>query len=119
MTSVYNYRLFCCTENQFVFSWGQTTPTTCPNNNQHTIDSTSVVIVDSKDSNNVTIVQVQPGATGDNYRVEGQMINIAANSSTTKDMSWPYNVAIMTINFSIGTQHSGDIIMGMSLLIKQ
>lgn len=55
MTTVNRYRLFCQTESTYVYTWATSIPSTCPNNNQHTIDSNSIVQVDSVSENLNTI----------------------------------------------------------------
>ena len=46
-------RTFCVTENINVYSWSITLPTTCPNDNSHTISS--VTVVDTVDQHEVTV----------------------------------------------------------------
>ena len=43
---VFKYRVYCETESIYVYTWGDSTPTTCPNNNGHTITTSTVSIVD-------------------------------------------------------------------------
>jgi hypothetical protein len=112
MSSIYHYRVYCCTEEVYAYVWSATPPTVCPNNNQHQIDSASITIIDSREQNNVSIVQVQPGTTGEHYRVESLYITIPPNSIFTKDLTWPFNISVMTINFSVGIEHEGDILNG-------
>ena len=38
------YRIFCNTENNWVETWSVSVPTECPNNSEHIIDTTSIVI---------------------------------------------------------------------------
>lgn len=47
MAAVYKYRVWCNTENAFFSAWGESEPTTCPNNSGHTIDSSKTAIVGS------------------------------------------------------------------------
>lgn len=110
MSNIYKYRIHCTTENAFTYMWNDCAPTICPNNNQHQIDTASITIIDSREQNNVSIVQVQPGTTGEHYRVEGKRILIPANAMVTQDYTWPFNISVMTINFSVGTEHDGDLI---------
>jgi len=42
------YRLYCETEASEVYVWGDTTPTECPNDAGHTIDSNSIAIVEKR-----------------------------------------------------------------------
>lgn len=109
-TTIYKYRVFCETENAFVTIWDKTPPTVCPNNISHTIDSNSITITDQVSSNNVNIIQSEPGFTNGFYRVEGFSLTIPANSSATKDISWPYNIAVMTMNLQPSTENIGDTI---------
>lgn len=44
---VYNYRLYCNTESNYVNSWGQSIPTLCPHNSTHSINSNNITIVDT------------------------------------------------------------------------
>lgn len=47
MSSVHRYRVFCETEQSNVYTWDTIPPTVCPNNNTHTINVNSIVIVDN------------------------------------------------------------------------
>lgn len=53
--TVKNYRCFCNTESAYVYTWSTTAPTTCPNNNTHTIDPNSIVVVDSVSSTETAV----------------------------------------------------------------
>ena len=46
MTDVYKYRVWCNDEQAFIETWGESEPTTCPNNNTHTIDITRTTIIE-------------------------------------------------------------------------
>lgn len=54
-TIVNQYRYYCTTEGTFVYKWDTNIPTTCPNNNTHTIDTDSITIVDTVKSNQVEV----------------------------------------------------------------
>ena len=41
------YRIWCVTENAYVFSWANTEPALCPNNPGHTITAAKTAITDS------------------------------------------------------------------------
>jgi hypothetical protein len=108
--TIYKYRIFCQTENNFVTTWDKTQPTVCPNNNSHTIDTSSITITEQIADNNVNIIQSQPGFTNGFYIVEGWTLVIPANSSAYKDVSWPYNTSIMTMNLQPSTDNIGDTV---------
>ena len=50
MSTLNRYRIYCDTESDYVYTWDESTPTVCPNNNSHTINSTLTVIVDTVSS---------------------------------------------------------------------
>jgi hypothetical protein len=50
MSSVHRYRVFCETEQTNIYTWNTISPTVCPNNNTHTINLNSIVIVDNVNS---------------------------------------------------------------------
>ena len=56
MTTVNRYRIFCNTENAYVYTWDTSPPTTCPNNNTHTVDSASVTLIDSVSEDTISLV---------------------------------------------------------------
>jgi hypothetical protein len=45
--TLHRYRIWCVTENAYVYEWAETEPTDCPNNNGHTITSSLTSIVDT------------------------------------------------------------------------
>ncbi len=50
MPSINKYRIYCITESNYFYTWSQTLPTVCPNNNGHSINSSATTIVDILDS---------------------------------------------------------------------
>lgn len=110
--TIYHYRVFCQTESIFVRSWDKEAPTHCCNNNTHTIDTNSITIIDSVSNNEVKILQSVPGFTNGLYKAEGFKLSIPANSTAYLDMSWPYNISIMTVNYTPSTDNIGDHVTG-------
>lgn len=108
--TIYKYRVYCQTENVFVNIWDKVLPTVCPNNNSHSIDTTSITITEQISDSNVNIIQSQPGFTNGIYKAEGFSFTISANSSAYKDISWPYNIAVMTMNLQPSTENIGDFV---------
>jgi hypothetical protein len=108
------YRIFCITEDKFVTCWSDIKPTICPNNNLDSIDNNSVTIVDTISNNDVNIIQSPAGLTNDTYRMEGFKLSIPANNVGIKDMSWPFNVSILTINLYANIENTGDMICGFA-----
>jgi hypothetical protein len=55
-TEVHYYRYYCQTESNFVYKWDTSAPSTCPNNQHHTIDSNSITIIDTVSTSQVELV---------------------------------------------------------------
>ena len=56
--TVNRYRLYCNTESAYVYTWNTVLPTVCPNNNAHSIDSTTITVIDSASNSNVNLTNV-------------------------------------------------------------
>jgi hypothetical protein len=55
-TIVNHYRLRCTTEGIDKFVWGTSEPTTCPTDTAHTIDASTISVVESTSTEKITIV---------------------------------------------------------------
>ena len=58
MSIVYKYEIYCETEAQNVYTWGEAEPTKCPNNDDHTIDTESISIVETAGEDEVALTNV-------------------------------------------------------------
>lgn len=63
MSSVHRYRVFCETEQTNMYTWDTLQPTVCPNNNTHTINSNSIVIVDNINTSQTEITNLNSDNT--------------------------------------------------------
>lgn len=109
--SIYRHRLHCSTEDAFVYCWSEDTPTNCPHDINHIVDLNSISIIDTVSNNSVNIIQ-SSGDTGNNYRVEGKKLTIPPLSTLDFDFSWPYNISVLTVNWSSNECHRGDVVNG-------
>jgi hypothetical protein len=113
-TTLNNYRVFCNTENKFVNTWSKVAPTNCPNNISDNINISTITVIDSLSSQNVNVLQSSLGFTNQFYQVQGFEIIIPGNTTVIKDISWPFNISIMTMNFQPSEDNIGDIINGFA-----
>lgn len=109
MTTVYKYRVFCATDAKFEYVWGETEPTTCPTNSSHTINSTKTSIVDTCESNVVT-VREESTATGGRFGCTTLKVSAAANSAGTVFYSYPYAISALVITFISAESHRGNFL---------
>ncbi len=107
--SVYKFRVFCQTENEYVYTWNDESPQVCPNNGSHTIDDNTVTIIDTVSTNTVQIAQ-ETMPTGGNYRAESKKLTIPANATQSFDFQWPYQLSVLTLTFYSGQDNGNDII---------
>lgn len=109
--TIYKYKMYCQTEAKNVYTWSETVPTTCPNDTAHTINASSVSVVDERGPDSVTIKE-ETIATGGHYKAETQTINIAAGPDvdTLITHSWPFPVSVLAINFTTSSAHEDDLI---------
>lgn len=107
--TIYLYRIYCQTENVYVNKWSETLPTTCPNNNTHTISQNTIAIVDKISPNSISIKQ-ESVPTGGNFKIKGFVYSCPANQTTTFNVSWPINITVSTVRiYSIASQ-IGDVL---------
>jgi hypothetical protein len=107
------WRIFCVTENLFVYGYLPSTQTcsVCFNNNTHTINPNSISIV-STVTENTTVVSTQTPGSGNNgnYRCHRKQLIVAAgpNVISTQSTSYDYTVGILAFNMDITPSNIGD-----------
>lgn len=108
-TSYTQYLVPCLTESLGVVSgFVNTVPTACPNNNTHTIDPSGIRVITSMDSKTVVIKQTSNAVIGDNYRAEAYTMVAAPSTTTTMDISYPYNTTIFLATYLGTPDNIGD-----------
>lgn len=114
MSQVNNYRLRCITENINVTCWGVTAPTVCPNNNTHSINVNSVVIINSINETNVNVIDEVPPEneeyTKGRFRCNGLECSISTENYTIKHFGWVYPICALEIIFYTLNENVGDYI---------
>lgn len=116
MATINKWKIFCITENTWSYGYLDSTatpPTTCFNNTSHTVNPDSISIVETISPNTVTISENdpdEPNDIGDNYITEGYSVDLPANTITTKQISWPIPINVLSTNYSTLDTHIGDII---------
>ena len=108
-STVYLYRFYCNTEATFVQDWNISVPTVCPNNSGHSIDSTTMTILDKITRAQVEVIP-QVGTTGGQYRAQSVSFTIPANTTGTYSNVWPYDISVKTVSFNTIQAQQGDVI---------
>jgi len=107
MTTWNKYNIFCITENLNKFTFGETAPTTCPTDTQHTVNLNSVYIVESR-APNIIKVQEETTPTGGFFKFDGFEMVAEANTTTEKVLSWEIPINVKSIQVFTPAACTGD-----------
>jgi len=108
MSEIHKYRLQCTTEAATKYVWSKDTPTVCPDDGGHTIDTGSITIVETISEN---VTQVTETSDGSYFNYETLEFSIPAGATgaiTTHSHSWPMAVQIWLPTFYVGPDNVGD-----------
>lgn len=95
--SLYRWRVNCTTHgNQYI--WDANKPTTCPLNNNDSINSELTIVVDKREQNTVTIRE-ENGVTGGNFRTESKILIADPYSTAQIDVTWAYPISVLEAYF--------------------
>lgn len=108
MTTIYQWRIRCTTDNKFEYVWNPDKPTKCPSNINHAIDSTKTTVVDRIDPNFIRI-QEESTPTGNNFKIETKVLTSPGVGISKLDIRWPFPVSIFSASFVGTTDHVGDV----------
>lgn len=103
---VTKYRVFCTTDSKFVETdYRSSLPTTCPENNTHTISTVQEVDTISTD---MVSIREEDIFTNGNYFTWGQYFTAPANS--TYDHTWVFQhpSTVLQVNFHTDASMTGD-----------
>lgn len=106
---IHKYRIFCQTEEKFVYKWDDKIPNVCPNNDSHMIND-NIVIVDTLRSNSVEIIEEKDNSgdkTMGRFRSNGIYFDIN-NDEEVICFSWVYPIAALNIKISPVLENIGD-----------
>lgn len=109
MSIVYRQYIVPCVDEGIGITTGfvDSVPTVCPHNNQHTIEPTGIRVVATLGQKTVTVDQGGL-TTGGYFRTDFYSMTATANSVTTKDITYPYNVNVFLAGYRPTTDNTGD-----------
>lgn len=108
-TSVTQYKIYCNTEAKFVVGWGTSLPTTCYNNNAHSVNSASIQVIEIVASNLVSINQHDVSQTGRFILETVSLPNIAGGTTSTVDYKFDVPISLHAFNFALNMAEFGDL----------
>jgi hypothetical protein len=99
---------------KYVWSESSTLPQECPSNSSHVINPLSVSVVDSISQQAVTIdnrnIPAGQQPVGDNYRLTTIAFDARANSTTFKDVKFPFPILALNGTLYTSEEMRGDIL---------
>jgi len=107
MTSISRYRIYCSDESAYKYVWNDTAPTTCPDNNTHTVDTNSITIIDQISTEKIEIRE-EAIPTGGNFGCTSIKLECAPNTTTYTTKKFRYPINALSVCFTTGPSHKGD-----------
>jgi len=109
MSTLYKYKIWCNTESAWVTRWDTTAPSTCPNNNSHSVNTGSVSVTEEV-SNSQVVIKEENIPTGGNFLAYSVAFTAATGPQVDTDQmfSWPFPITVMAIRFTTDETHYGD-----------
>ena len=107
MTSVYQYRIYCTTDQKYITTWSTTEPTVCPENNNHSIDTGATTILQTI-SNTEVNVKEESIPTGGSFASRTLRVDSKAHTANHIDFWWSHAISALSANFVTGKGHIGD-----------
>jgi hypothetical protein len=107
-TTIYNYKIYCNVEMIYISGWGTIPPTTCYNNNTHSVNVDSIQIINSIGSDTVTIkedkIEISRSAKIFDIAIE----NVAFGETKIVNYVFPIEVSFYSFQFMPNANNTGD-----------
>lgn len=105
---LYKYRIWCNDESIYKYVWDEEEPIICPSNDTHTIDISSITIIDELTDTTVTIKE-ESVHTGGHFQASTIRVDALANQTTSKSISWEIPISALSVEFVTEENHRGDV----------
>ena len=110
MATVNQYRIWCVTEETYVYGWSDTLITVCPNNNTHTIDPDKTTIVSASATEQVQLTGF-PDMGNWYYWKKGFRWELTAGETSLKDVKFDEDLRLSGGGYYVSsTSNEGDYI---------
>ena len=106
--SVKKYRVYCDTEAAFVEGWTTAIPTTCFNNNTHTIDTDQTTMLDVKPPTQISLNQTTDISTQSSYFLVSSTFTVAANTTIDVPIVLDVDSNMFAVYINAKRENSGD-----------
>lgn len=121
MTTLYQWRVYCTTDQKYETVWSETQPSSCPANPiEHVIDASQTSIVQTIDDNIVTI-QEELISTQGLFTAKGYKYEIPASVAgdvTIINLTWKRPITLLNGDFDAVLGNVGDVINAFAVPIS-
>ena len=109
------YRLWCVTENAYVYEWAESEPTKCPNDTLHVLDAAQSTVVEQcgvvlSDAQGAPYVSLLLGKPGLQLTIRGAKFDAIPNQSTDNELSFAEDREIQGSWFEVAGHQPGDYV---------
>lgn len=109
MSKLSRYIIPCITENKNIITdYRYTIPDKCPNNETHAINENGVYLLDTVETNLVSIEEGSDTLANGFFRIDNYNIPIGIGT-TTYDIVYPYNIGCFAVTITPTNDNIGDI----------
>jgi hypothetical protein len=108
MSTVYKYKIYCVTENKYVEGFSTGVPTTCYNNNTHSINPNSYQLLDTISTEQYTVKEDKVPVAR-NVVIECiQFVDVKSASSQSVDFKFDIVTSMYSFKFMADDTNKGD-----------
>lgn len=110
MPNLYKYRYTCSTEGEYIYEWREESegvPTQCKNDPAHSIDASSITIIETQEDNEFKI-QEEEIKTGGHFQTRMFKLTASPNGWTELDLTWDHPVSILDAEFITTSDMTDD-----------
>lgn len=105
---VYKYKIYCSTESAFVEGWGTAAPTSCYNNNTHTVNANSVQLLETISQDTVTVKEDKVDIGRNVYVKSIEFPSVAFGDTETVEYIFPIVTSMYSFKFLFNERNIGD-----------
>lgn len=111
--TVNEYKIYCDTEATYVSGWGTAEPTVCYNNNAHTVNASSVQLVQTVNSNAISIIEDKISITRNTRIISIEILDVAPGTTSVVYYTFPIPMSMYLFEYS-----SDNTVIGNKLSIS-
>lgn len=106
--AVYNYKIYCITEEEYVSGWGKVEPTACYNNPAHSVNPYSVQLIEVVNNTEVVIKEDNVQISRNFKVITIEFSNVMPNTSQSQYYTFDIVTSMYSFKFATDDTNKGD-----------